>query len=241
MSCCDTEMKHTICLCFFTKNTVILPHVLHSFNLTILKPKLWKYHTFCTISKPKLWYYHTFYRVSEPKLWYPYIFTFSTPFEAKTVICLHFLHTCEATNWYYHTFCTVWNLKLWYDHMFCIVFEPKLWYYHQFFIVWKSNLWCFCILCVVLEAKLWNYHMFWHYSSIFHKVDHHFIMNMLFFLQFLHIFDPNYRPPPSVNWKFAVVSWLLGSHLHLKYGTSHAEKKKTWLSPQCCANQRQKA
>ena len=73
MSCCDTEMKHTICLCFFTRNTVILPHVLHSFNLTILKPKLWKYHTFCTISKPKLWYYHAFYRVSKPKLWYLHI------------------------------------------------------------------------------------------------------------------------------------------------------------------------
>ena len=65
-------------------------------------------------------------------------------------------------------------------------------------------------------------------------------MNMLFFLQFLHIFDPNLPTPPSVNWKFAVVSWLLGSHLHLKYGTSHAEKKKTWLSSQCCTNQRQK-
>ena len=125
--------------------------------------------------------------------------------------------------------------------MFCIVFEPKLWYYHQFFIVWKSNLWCFCIFCVVLEAKLRNYHMFWHFSSILHRVDHHFIMNMLFFLQFLHIFDPNLPTTPSVNWKFAVVSWLLGNHLHLKYGTSHAEKKKTWLSSQCCTNQRQKA
>ena len=38
-----------------------------------------------------------------------------------------------------------------------------------------------------------------------------------------------------------MVSWLLGNHLHLKYGTSHAEKKKTWLSSQCCTNQRQKA
>ena len=66
-------------------------------------------------------------------------------------------------------------------------------------------------------------------------------MNMLFFLQFLHIFDPNLPTTPSVNWKFAVVSWLLGNHLHLKYGTSHAEKKKTWLSSQCCTNQRQKA
>lgn len=125
--------------------------------------------------------------------------------------------------------------------MFCIVFEAKLWYCHQFFIVWKSNLWCFCIFCVVLEAKLRNYHMFWHFSSILHRVDHHFIMNMLFFLQFLHIFDPNLPTTPSVNWKFAVVSWLLGNHLHLKYGTSHAEKKKTWLSSQCCTNQRQKA
>ena len=129
--------------------------------------------------------------------------------------------------------------------MFWIVFEPKVWYYHQFFIVsllvWKSNLWCFCIFCVVLEAKLWNYHMFWHFCSILHRVDHHFIMNMLFFPQFLHIFDPNSPTTPSVNWKFAVVSWLLGSHLHLKYGTSHAEKKKTWLSSQCCTNQRQKA
>ena len=71
-------------------------------------------------------------------------------------------------------------------------------------------------------------------------MDHHFIMNMLFFLQFLHIFDPNLPTTPSVNWKFAVVSWLLGNHLHLKYGTSHAEKKKTWLSSQCCTNQRQK-
>ena len=124
--------------------------------------------------------------------------------------------------------------------MFCIVFEAKLWYCHQFFIVWKSNLWCFCIFCVVLEAKLRNYHMFWHFSSILHRVDHHFIMNMLFFLQFLHIFDPNLPTTPSVNWKFAVVSWLLGSHLHLKYGTSHAEKKKTCLSSQCCTNQRQK-
>ena len=125
--------------------------------------------------------------------------------------------------------------------MFCIVFEAKLWYCHQFFIVWKSNLWCFCIFCVVLEAKLRNYHMVWHFSSILHRVDHHFIMNMLFFLQFLHIFDPNLPTTPSVNWKFAVVSWLLGNHLHLKYGTSHAEKKKTWLSSQCCTNQRQKA
>ena len=50
-------------------------------------------------------------------------------------------------------------------------------------------------------------------------------MNMLFFLQFLHIFDPNLPTTPSVNWKFAVVSWLLGDHLHLKYGTSQAEKK----------------
>jgi hypothetical protein len=66
-------------------------------------------------------------------------------------------------------------------------------------------------------------------------------MNMLFFLQFLHIFDPNLPTTPSVNWKFAVVSWLLGNHLHFKYGTSHAEKKKTWLSSQCCTNQRQKA
>ena len=110
--------------------------------------------------------------------------------------------------------------------MFCIVFQAKLWYCHQFFIVWKSNLWCFCIFCVVLEAKLRNYHMFWHFSSILHRVDHHFIMKMLFFLQFLHIFDPNLPTTPSVNWKFAVVSWLLGNHLHLKYGTSHAEKKK---------------
>ena len=83
--------------------------------------------------------------------------------------------------------------------------------------------------------------MFWHFCSILHRVDHHFIMNMLFFPQFLHIFDPNLPTTPSVNWKFAVVSWLLGSHLHLKYGTSHAEKKKTWLSSQCCTNQRQKA
>ena len=66
-------------------------------------------------------------------------------------------------------------------------------------------------------------------------------MNMMFFLQFLHIFDPNLPTTHSVNWKFAVVSWLLGSHLHLKYGTSHAEKKKTWLSSQCCTNQSQKA
>ena len=115
--------------------------------------------------------------------------------------------------------------------MFCIVFEAKLWYCHQFFIVWKSNLWCFCIFCVVLEAKLRNYHMFWHFSSILHRVDHHFIMNMLFFLQFLHIFDPNLPTTPSVNWKFAVVSWLLGNHLHLKYGTSHAEKKKHGFHP----------
>ena len=121
--------------------------------------------------------------------------SFPTQFEAKTVIGLHFLHTCAATSWYYHTFCTVWNLKLRYDHMFCIVFEPKLWYYHQYFIVWKSKLWCFCIFCVVLEAKLWNYHMFWHFSSILHRVDHHFIMNMLFFLQSLHILTPIYRPP----------------------------------------------
>ena len=95
--------------------------------------------------------------------------------------------------------------------MFCIVFESTLWYYHQFFIVWKSNLWCFCIFCVVLEAKLWNCHMFWHFSSILHRVDHHFIMNTLFFLQFLHIFDPNLPTTPSVNWTFAVVSWLLAA------------------------------
>ena len=100
-----------------------------------MKPKLWKYYTFCTISKPKLWYYHAVYRVSKPKLWYLHNFSFSTQFEDKTVICLHFLHTCEATSWYYHTICTVWNLKLWYDHMFWIVFEPKVWYYQQFFIV----------------------------------------------------------------------------------------------------------
>ena len=123
----------------------------------------------------------------------------------------------------------------------CIVFEAKLWYCHRFFIVWKSNLWCFCIFCVVLEAKMRNYHMFWHFSSILHRVDHHFIMNMLFFLQFLHIFDPNLPTTPSVNWKFAVGSWLVGNHLHLKYGTNHADKKKTWLSSQCCTNQRQKA
>ena len=73
MSCCDTDMKHAICLCFFTRNTVILRHVLHSFNLTSFEAKLWKYHTFCTISKPKLWYYHAFYRVSKPKLWYLHI------------------------------------------------------------------------------------------------------------------------------------------------------------------------
>ena len=66
-------------------------------------------------------------------------------------------------------------------------------------------------------------------------------MNMLFFLQFLHIFDPNLPTTPSVNWKFAVGSWLVGNHLHLKYGTNHADKKKTWLSSQCCTNQRQKA
>ena len=73
--------------------------------------------------------------------------------------------------------------------------------------------------------------MFWHFCSILHRVDHHFIMNMMFFLQFLHIFDPNLPTTPSVNWKFAVVSWLLGSHLHLKYGTSHAEKKKHGFHP----------
>ena len=39
MSCCDTEIKHTICLCFFTRNTVILPHDLHSFNLTSFEAK----------------------------------------------------------------------------------------------------------------------------------------------------------------------------------------------------------
>ena len=123
-------------------------------------------------------------------------FTFSTLFEAKTVICLHFLHTCEATNWYYHTFCTVWNLKLWYDHMFCIVFEPKLWYYHQFFIVWKSNLWCFCILCVVLEAKLWNYHMFWHVSSIFHRVEQQFYHEYVVFPSVLTHFWSQFTDPP---------------------------------------------
>ena len=56
-------------------------------------------------------------------------------------------------------------------------------------------------------------------------------MNMLFVRQFLHIFDPNLPTTPSVNWKFAVVSWLLCSHLHLKYGTSHAEKKKHGFHP----------
>ena len=39
MSCCDTEMKPIICLCFFTRNTVILPHDLHSFNLTSFEAK----------------------------------------------------------------------------------------------------------------------------------------------------------------------------------------------------------
>ena len=39
MSCCDTEMKHTICLCFFTRHTLILPHDLHSFNLTSFEAK----------------------------------------------------------------------------------------------------------------------------------------------------------------------------------------------------------
>ena len=69
------------------------------------------------------------------------------------------------------------------------------------------------------------------FSSILHRVDHHFIMKMLFFLQFLHIFDPNLPTTPSVNWKFAVVSWLLGNHLHLKYGASHAEKEKHGFHP----------
>ena len=104
MSCCDTEMKHTICLCFFTRNTVILPHVLHSFNLTILKPKLWKYHTFCTISKPKLWYYHAFLQ----------------SFKAKAVISLHFyiFHTVWSQNCDMSSFLAyLWNHKLILPHV----------------------------------------------------------------------------------------------------------------------------
>ena len=136
ISCCDTEMKHTICLCLFTRNTVILPHDLHSFNLTSFEAK--------TVEIPHLLHNFEAKTVVLPRFLQsfkakvvvsPHFFTFSTQFEAKTVICLHFLHTCEATSWYYHTFCTVWNLKLRYDHMFWIVFEPNVWYYHQFFIV----------------------------------------------------------------------------------------------------------
>ena len=128
--------------------------------------------------------------------------------------------------------------------MFWIVFEPKVWYYHQFFIVsLEIKPMMFLHLLRSFGSKpvklphvltfLFNFYIGW--TTILSWII------VLFFHQFLHIFDANLPTTPSVKWKFAVVSWLLGSHLHLKYGTSHAENKKTWFSSQRCTNQRQKA
>ena len=36
-------------------------------------------------------------------------------------------------------------------------------------------------------------------------------MNMLFLLQFLHMFGPNLPINPSLNWKFAVISLVANS------------------------------
>ena len=77
---------------------MILPHDLHSFNLTSFEAKTAEIPHLLHNFEAKLSYHHAVYRVSKPKLWYLHNFSFSTQFEDKTVICLHFLHTCEATQ-----------------------------------------------------------------------------------------------------------------------------------------------
>ena len=94
MSCCDTEMKHTICLCFFTRNTVILPHVLHSFNLTSFEAK--------TVEIPHLLHNFEAKTVVLPR--------FLQSFKAKAVVSPHSLHFPHSLK-----------PKLWYVFMSCII------------------------------------------------------------------------------------------------------------------------
>ena len=94
MSCCDTEMKHTICLCFFTRNTVILPHVLHSVNLTSFEAK--------TVEIPHLLHNFEAKTVVLPR--------FLQSFKAKAVVSPHSLHFPHSLK-----------PKLWYVFMSCII------------------------------------------------------------------------------------------------------------------------
>ena len=77
---------------------MILPHVLHSFNLTSFEAKtveiLHLLHNFeaKTVVLPR------FLEFQSQSCGISTFLTFSTQFEAKTVICLHVLHTCEATS-----------------------------------------------------------------------------------------------------------------------------------------------
>ena len=71
---------HSFKLTSFEAKTVEIPHLLHNFEAkTVVLPR------FLQSFKAKV-------VVSPP------FFPFSTQFEDKTVICLHFLYTCEATN-----------------------------------------------------------------------------------------------------------------------------------------------
>ena len=73
-------MKHTICLCFFYKeycgNPVILPHVLHSSNLTSFEAK--------TVEIPHLFHNFEAKTVALPG--------FLKSFKAKAVVSPHSLH-----------------------------------------------------------------------------------------------------------------------------------------------------
>ena len=94
MSCCDTEMKHAICLCFFTRNTVILPHVLLSFNLTSFEAK--------TVEIP-----HPLHNFEAKTVVLP---RFLQSFKAKAVVSPHSLHFPHSLK-----------PKLWYAFMSCII------------------------------------------------------------------------------------------------------------------------
>ena len=94
MFCCDTEMKHTICLCFFTRNTVILPDVLHSFNLTSFEAK--------TVEIPHLLHNFEAKTVVLPR--------FLQSFKAKAVVSphsLHFPHSLKPRLWYVFMSCII--------------------------------------------------------------------------------------------------------------------------------------
>ena len=99
MSCCDTEMKHAICLCFFTRNTVILPHVLHSFNLTSFEAN--------TVEIPHLLHFVEAKTVVLPR--------FLQSFKAKAVVSPHFLHFPHSLK-----------PKLWYVFMSRILVKPQV-------------------------------------------------------------------------------------------------------------------